>query len=164
MRPPLSSAILLRARLPIRCTLGTRRGSSQLSTLHHIDCSWLSTQIVAWPFESLALGGQPVARGINMSQKRDDTDSDMLPEYDFTGAVRGKYYQRYLEGTNVVLLDPDVAVAFPSSAAVNDALRLLVSIADAKVTRRPPQVDEQQPSNRDVSRAQKDLRPKAKRR
>jgi hypothetical protein len=60
----------------------------------------------------------------------------MLPEYDFTGAVRGKYYERYRQGTNVVLLDPDVAAAFKDSVAVNDALRLLVSIAEAKVTRR----------------------------
>jgi len=52
----------------------------------------------------------------------------MLPEYDFTGAVRGKYYKRYRQGTNVVLLDPDVAAVFRDSAAVNDALRLLVSL------------------------------------
>ena len=45
-----------------------------------------------------------------MSQRRRiDSDDDMLPEYDFTGAVRGKYYERYRQGTNVVLLDPDVA-------------------------------------------------------
>ena len=60
----------------------------------------------------------------------------MLPEYDFTGAVRGKYYERYRQGTNVVLLDADVAESFRDSAAVNDALRLLVSIAEAKVDRR----------------------------
>ncbi len=60
----------------------------------------------------------------------------MLPEYDFTAAVRGKYYERYRQGTNVVLLDPDVAAAFQDSAAVNDALRLLVTLAEAKVTRR----------------------------
>jgi hypothetical protein len=60
----------------------------------------------------------------------------MLPEYDFSGAVRGKYYERYRQGTNVVLLDADVAEAFRDSAAVNDALRLLVSVAEAKVSRR----------------------------
>jgi len=63
-------------------------------------------------------------------------DDDMLPEYDFTGAVRGKYYERYRQGTNVVLLDADVAEAFRDSASVNDALRLLVSVAEAKVSRR----------------------------
>jgi len=60
----------------------------------------------------------------------------MLPEYDFIGAVRGKYYERYREGTNVVLLDPDVAAVFKDSAAVNGALRLLVSLAEAKVPQR----------------------------
>jgi hypothetical protein len=42
------------------------------------------------------------------------------------GGVRGKYVERYCEGTNVVLLDPDVAAAFPDVKAVNDALRLLL--------------------------------------
>jgi len=65
-----------------------------------------------------------------------EIDDDMLPEYDFTGAVRGKYYERYRQGTNVVLLDADVAEAFRDSASVNDALRLLVSVAEAKVSRR----------------------------
>ena len=64
-----------------------------------------------------------------------DPDEDMLPEYDFTGAVRGKYYERYREGTNVILLDPDVAEVFRDATAVNDALRLLVSVARAKVTK-----------------------------
>lgn len=59
----------------------------------------------------------------------------MLPQYDFKGAVRGKYYERYRQGTNVVLLDPDVAAVFRDSVAVNDALRLLVSVAEAKVPR-----------------------------
>ena len=72
-----------------------------------------------------------------MSQKRkNNSNDDMLPEYDFTGAVRGKYYERYRQGTNVVLLDADVAESFRDSAAVNEALRLLVSIAEAKVERR----------------------------
>jgi hypothetical protein len=62
-----------------------------------------------------------------------ESDDDMLPEYDFTGAVRGKYFERYRQGTNVVLLDPDVAQVFRDAAAVNDALRLLVSVAEAKV-------------------------------
>ena len=48
---------------------------------------------------------------------------DMLPEYDFSNAVRGKYYDQYRQGTNVVLLDSDVAEVFPNAAAVNDALR-----------------------------------------
>jgi hypothetical protein len=61
---------------------------------------------------------------------------DMLPEYDFSNAVRGKYYERYRQGANVVLLDPDVAEVFPNATAVNDALRALVAIADANASRR----------------------------
>lgn len=60
-------------------------------------------------------------------------DDDLEPEYDFSGAVRGKYYQRYNQGTNVVLLDPDVAQAFKDSESVNRALRLLLDLAKQEV-------------------------------
>src|SRR5712692_10947713 len=74
-----------------------------------------------------------------MSQRRrNNSDDDMRPEYDFSGAVRGKYYERYRQGTNVVLLDPDIAAVFRDSAAVNDTLRLLVSLAKAKVAVQRP--------------------------
>ena len=56
-------------------------------------------------------------------------DPDMLAEYDFSQSVRGKYAKRYAEGTNVVVLSPDVAEFFPNSEAVNAALRALVDIA-----------------------------------
>jgi hypothetical protein len=59
--------------------------------------------------------------------KPDAEDEEMLPEYDLTGGVRGKYVERYLQGTNVVLLDPDVAEKFPTSEAVNEALRRLAA-------------------------------------
>jgi hypothetical protein len=53
-------------------------------------------------------------------------------EFDYTKAVRGKYYRRLLkEGANVVVLDPDVAKAFRSSAAVNEALRSLLRMSEA---------------------------------
>jgi hypothetical protein len=57
-------------------------------------------------------------------------------EYDLSklrGGVRGKYYRRFTEGTNLVLLDPDVADAFPDAKAVNDALRVLVKVASERV-------------------------------
>jgi hypothetical protein len=57
-------------------------------------------------------------------------------EYDLSklkGGVRGKYYHRFTEGTNLVLLDPDVADAFPDAKAVNDALRILVKVANERV-------------------------------
>lgn len=50
----------------------------------------------------------------------------MRAEYDFSGGVRGKYAKRYAQGTNVVLLEPDVAEAFPTARAVNAALRKLL--------------------------------------
>lgn len=60
----------------------------------------------------------------------------MRPEYDFSGGVRGKYADRYRKGTNVVLLDPEVAAAFPDSTSVNDALRALLAIAKRTETRK----------------------------
>jgi hypothetical protein len=63
------------------------------------------------------------------STSADPVDRDeILPEYDFSGAERGRYAARYAEGTNVVVLDPDVAAVFPTGAAVNEALRALASI------------------------------------
>lgn len=58
----------------------------------------------------------------------------MRPEYDFRGGVRGKYVSRYRAGTNVVVLDPDVAAAFPNADLVNRALRALL---DAVPRRQP---------------------------
>jgi hypothetical protein len=55
-------------------------------------------------------------------------------EYDFSNGVRGKYAQRFREGTNVVVLAPEVAEMFPDSAAVNDALKALVQIAKRRPT------------------------------
>ncbi len=52
----------------------------------------------------------------------------MLDEYEFTSGRRGRYAQRYAEGTNVVLLDPDVASEFLDSRQVNDALRELLEL------------------------------------
>ena len=57
---------------------------------------------------------------------------DVRPEYDFSklgNPVRGKYAERYQQGSNLVLLDEDVAKAFPDEKAVNDALRLLMDLA-----------------------------------
>ena len=65
-----------------------------------------------------------------MSPENDRADEDeMRPEYDLRGGVRGKYYKQYMEGTNLVLLDPDVAAVFPDSDSVNQALRVLIKAA-----------------------------------
>ena len=58
---------------------------------------------------------------------------DMLDEYDFSKGVRGKYAKRYAEGTNIVVLAPDVAEFFPDSESVNTALRALVGVAQKNV-------------------------------
>ena len=63
---------------------------------------------------------------------------EMRPEYDFSGGVRGKYVDRYRRGINVVLLDPELAEAFPDSKSVNDALRALVAIATRTDSRKRP--------------------------
>ena len=58
---------------------------------------------------------------------------DMRPEYDFdyAEAVRGKYYHRLIkEGSNMVVLEPDIAKVFRDSAAVNDALRSLLKVSE----------------------------------
>ena len=60
--------------------------------------------------------------------KRMPNDPDMLEEYDFSKGVRGKYAARYAAGSNVVVIDPDVAEYFPDHDSVNDSLRGLVSI------------------------------------
>jgi hypothetical protein len=54
-------------------------------------------------------------------------EPDLRPEYDFSG-VQGKYARRYAQGTNVVVLEPDVAKAFPSAAAVNNSLGALAAL------------------------------------
>ncbi|PYP19799.1 MAG: hypothetical protein DMD54_01905 [Gemmatimonadetes bacterium] len=57
------------------------------------------------------------------NSKQTDSSDEMRPEYDFSQGVRGKYVQRFREGTNIIVLDPDVAAEFKNSAAVNEALR-----------------------------------------
>ena len=62
-------------------------------------------------------------------------DPDMLEEYDFSNGVRGKYAKRYSEGTNVVIIEPDVAEFFPDHDSVNDALRSLIPIIKKRAKR-----------------------------
>ncbi|HJR76916.1 MAG TPA: hypothetical protein VJ805_08075 [Nitrospiraceae bacterium] len=66
-----------------------------------------------------------------MKRKSRKPNAELRAEYrfDYSKAVRGKYFQRLLkEGANVVVLEPDIARAFQDSAAVNDALRALLSV------------------------------------
>jgi hypothetical protein len=58
-----------------------------------------------------------------MSKSLEESEDFMIPETDLSGAVRGKYYQRAKAGSNIVLLEPDVARVFHDSAVVSQALR-----------------------------------------
>jgi len=74
-----------------------------------------------------------------------EMEDELRPEYDLTellkGGVRGKYVSRYRAGTNVVVLAPDVAQAFPTEEAVNEALRLVMRLA--QIPHLPPDAERQ---------------------
>lgn len=67
-------------------------------------------------------------------KKNSEMDDELRPEYNMKQllkeSVRGKYAQRYDEGTNLVLLDSDLADAFPTAEAVNEALRLVLRLSE----------------------------------
>jgi len=73
--------------------------------------------------------------GIYMgSEKNRKTVDGMRPEYDFAtmkGGVRGKYAKRFRAGTNLILIDPELAKAFPTEAAVNGALRAILRLTES---------------------------------
>jgi hypothetical protein len=81
---------------------------------------------------AVAFGSSPPARRnlVNedlMNPKPSEDEDDDIPEMELSGGVRGKYYEAYQKGTNVVLLDPDVATVFRDSVVVNAALRQYLS-------------------------------------
>jgi hypothetical protein len=83
-------------------------------------------------------------KGDFMKKEVDELEDELRPEYDFAqmaGGVRGKYVERYRAGTNLVLLDPDIAQAFPTDASVNEALRLLLQIAQRQPHNNPVGAD-----------------------
>ena len=65
-----------------------------------------------------------------MSLRSERINQKNFKEYDFSSGVRGKYAKKYAEGTNVVIIDPDVAKYFPDKQSVNDALRSLITIIE----------------------------------
>lgn len=87
------------------------------------------------------------------SKSQNQENDEMLPEYDFRGGVRGKHYKTYRQGHTVtihksdgttdvqhfkleegaVMLEPDVREYFPDSESVNDALRMLIKVADRQI-------------------------------
>jgi hypothetical protein len=75
-----------------------------------------------------------------------EMDDDLRPEYNLSqllrGGVRGKYAERFHAGTNLVLLAPDVAQAFPDDLAVNTALRLVIQLAQIPTEKQTRDVEE----------------------
>jgi hypothetical protein len=72
-----------------------------------------------------------------MKKARSRKPDELRPEYDLSGlkhAVRGKYHARAIAGSNVVLLDADVAEVFPTTESVNAALRMLLTLARTKIS------------------------------
>lgn len=66
-----------------------------------------------------------------------DGPDDIRPEYDWSNAVRNPYASRYAAGSNIVVLEPDVAALFPNSASVNEALRSLASVIASRKAKPP---------------------------
>ena len=79
-------------------------------------------------------------KSLSRGKTTDQADADeILPEYDFSRASLNKYASRYVAGSAVVVLDPDVAAAFPSSGEANAALRALAGIIQKHRSPRPSQ-------------------------
>ncbi|KGF72580.1 hypothetical protein DO97_07885 [Neosynechococcus sphagnicola sy1] len=79
-----------------------------------------------------------------MKKEVEELEDELRSEYDFSkmaGGVRGKYVERYRAGTNLVLLDPDIAKAFPTDTSVNEALRLLLQVAQRQQPKNPVGAD-----------------------
>lgn len=84
-----------------------------------------------------------------MKKEMDNLDDELRPEYDFAnmkGGVKGKYVERYQAGTNLVLLDADIAEAFPTNESVNEALRLLLQISQRQQSNSTSEAVQQMPS------------------
>jgi hypothetical protein len=77
---------------------------------------------------------QQAAKKENNMKKPKAKKKTMLAEYDFSSGTKGKYAKLYNQGTNLILLEPDVAEAFPDSKSVNDSLRALASIIQVRST------------------------------
>ncbi len=92
-----------------------------------------------------------------------EVSDDIRPEYDFSQGVRGKHYEAYRAGTNVVFLDPDLAKVFTDSASVNQVLRLLLQLAKKNVPVESRPNKALQPTSRRRRRGKKPTTAKAAR-
>jgi uncharacterized DUF497 family protein len=107
-------------------TIGARQGN--LSYSYRTACGGTES-------ESSAHGGQPRENASNMKKtSAKKSGNDLRPEYDLSslkGRMRGKYYGAAMAGTNLVLIEPELAGVFPDTESVNRALRFLVQTAGA---------------------------------
>lgn len=85
---------------------------------------------------SSALARQREVKGDSMAKPKPDKLNAMKKEYDFSAGVRGKYAKRHAQGSNVVVLEPDVAKLYPDAESVNHALRVLSEAAPRARRRR----------------------------
>jgi hypothetical protein len=88
---------------------------------------------------------------------RKASEDDLRPQYDLSrlkGGVRGKYYQQAMAGTNLVLIEPDLARAFPDGESVNRVLRIVLSAADAARGSFRPQAGKRTRSHKRARRKQ----------
>ncbi len=102
---------------------------------------WSRTQIEVKPYVTSTRGPQRREKGSGMKSKIQKVNDELRPEYDFdySKAVRGKYHRRLIEeGSNIIVIEPDVAAVFKDSAGVNEALRSLLDFTRAtqRLTRR----------------------------
>jgi hypothetical protein len=114
-----------------------RRTSSASAFRPVADCSsWLTLSGKGASASSAHETPLRESEGTMSRRIKTDERDDVLPEYDFSQGVRGRHHHAYRAGTNVVHLDADVAAAFKDSAAVNEALRLLMKVARERVPAR----------------------------
>jgi hypothetical protein len=139
-----SSAIRWAALWPARVTRSWRNGWYCWAVRKTGDCLLSCMLRSAKRFESSALGRPPAVSEGTMKKPRNrgkaskPADADeILPEYDFSRARRSPYASRYTSGSVVVVLEPDVAAAFPGSAEANQALRALAGIIEKHRSRAP---------------------------
>jgi hypothetical protein len=86
----------------------------------------------------LAVNEGAMKKSLNKAEVVNPVDADeILPEYDFSRTSPNKYASRYTKGSAVVVLEPDVAAAFPSPGEANEALRALAGIIQKHRSRRP---------------------------
>jgi len=99
-------------------------------------------RLFLWPTVSVVIGYESLARERRPNESEDNmkkgsqktSDNDLRQEYDLSklkGGIRGKYYRKAVAGTNLMLIEPELAEIFPDAESVNRALRVLADAAEA---------------------------------